>query len=260
MTEPVAPESGPSPAQARWLALGAEAGGFAAALLEHIEPTRRMVLARPMFEELRRGVLPASVLRTWVAQEFDYITSVQAWHGLLVRRIDRIPLRNALVAHMSDELRTDDRRLWLQFAKGWGLSEAEVLGTELLPEMQALNNYLWRLCLDADLVEPIAAINVALKGLTEEIISSSWPALMRHYHGRDGVALDEFATAWLAVHVPANLEHRRNALTLLNAYATSPESQARATFAARRALEYLGLGFDGCYRHGYRTTPGNPES
>jgi pyrroloquinoline quinone (PQQ) biosynthesis protein C len=248
-----------SPARRRWLGLKDDVGGFARELLDHVGPARELVFGRPMIRELKQGTLPVAVLRTWAAQEFDYISSVQAWHGLLLRRIDRIPLRNALVAHMSDELRTDDRSLWLRFAKGWGLSEADVLATELLPEMQALNDYLWRLCLDADLVEPVAALNVALKGITEELIGEVWPPLLRHYHGRDGVSLDEFATAWFAVHVPANLEHRRNALILLNEYAQTPQARARAKFAARRALEYLALGFDGCYRHG-RHLAGNAGS
>lgn len=219
---------------------------FAEELNEHLKPYRQAVLQCQMLQECKQGRLNLGQIRAWVAQQYEYVYSFPAWFGLMLRKVDDPVCREALMMNISEE-RTHPR-LWLQLARGWGLSDEEVGATELCPEMQALNDYLWRITLDGHVIEGGAALCVALEGMSKAVIDEIAPSLYQHYHGRNGVVLDKRAFMWLDTHAVVDVEHGQEGAILVNRYATTAELQGRAKFAARRALEFLCLGFDGVYR------------
>jgi pyrroloquinoline quinone (PQQ) biosynthesis protein C len=219
---------------------------FADALLEYLEPYRQAVLDCSMIQDCKRGTLSLKHIRSWVAQQYDYVHSFPAWFGLLLRKVDDPLCREALMRNIFEE--RAHPKLWFQFTRGWGLSDEEVQATELCPEMQALNDYLWRITHDGHIVEAGSALCVALEGMSKTVIDEIGPSLYQHYHGRNGVKLDNFALMWLKTHATVDVEHGRDGAVLVNCYATTPELQGWAKFAGRRALEFLRLGFDGVWR------------
>jgi pyrroloquinoline quinone (PQQ) biosynthesis protein C len=219
---------------------------FSDDLVQYIQPYRQKVIGCAFLAEVARGGLSVQQCRAWVSQQYRYVHQFPTWLGMLLRKVDDQDCRNALLANLYEE-RTHPG-LWMRFATAWGASEQEVQTTELCPEMQALNDYLGLLSFDGDAAECAAALCVALEGISKNIIELVGPALFKHYHGRDGVKLDKSATAWLTVHSDVDPKHGHEGAILVDRYATTPELRARSRFAARRALEFLQLGFDGVLR------------
>jgi pyrroloquinoline quinone (PQQ) biosynthesis protein C len=220
--------------------------GFEAALLEYLEPYRQAVLDCPMLKECKAGTLSLPQIRSWVAQQYHYVAGFPTWLGLLLRRVDDMQCRIALIKNIAEE--RSHPALWLQLTRGWGLSDDEVFRTELCPEMQALNDYLHLVALEDGPAEGAAALCVALEGMSSAIIAEVGGSLFEHYHGRGGVVLDSFATAWMKVHSEVDPMHGHEGAVLVERYARTPEIQQRVRFTARRALEFLELGFAGVYR------------
>jgi pyrroloquinoline quinone (PQQ) biosynthesis protein C len=219
---------------------------FGDELLAYLEPYRQAVLESPMLGDCARGALPVSTIRAWVAQQYQYVHAFPAWFGAMLGKASDSETREALMLNILEE-RTHPA-LWLQLTRAWGLSDDEVFATELCPEMQALNDYLWLVTRDGHIAEAAAAVGVALEGMSKAVIDRVGPALHRYYHGRDGVVLDRFGLMWLEAHATADPEHSREGAVVVARYATTPELRSRAKFAGRRALEFLRLGFDGVYR------------
>lgn len=223
-----------------------DVGSFTHALAEYLEPFRRAVLESPFIQDCKKGTLTLAQARAWAAQQFDYVNTFPCWFGLMLRQVDRPEFRESLMNNIAEE-RTHPR-LWLQLTRGWGLSDEEVYATELCPEMQALNDFLWRITLDGHVVESAAALGVALEGMSKLVVDEVSPALGQYYHGREGVRLDKFNLAWLEAHADVDPRHGAEGAAIVEHHATTPELQAKARFAARRALEFLRLGFDGVHR------------
>ena len=223
----------------------AEQAMFSDRLEQHLAPYRRHVLECQMIKECQQGTLPVHCIRSWIAQQYAYVYAFPAWFGMVLRKVDDPVCRAAMMANIGEE--RGHPPLWLALAGGWGLSAETVAATELCPEMQALNDYLWCLSFDGHVVQAGAALCVALEGMSKAVIDTITPALARHYNGRDGVRLDAKALGWLTTHATVDVEHEADGANLLDHYATTPELQQKAMFAGRRALEFLRLGFDGVY-------------
>jgi pyrroloquinoline-quinone synthase len=219
---------------------------FADELAAYIQPFRQAVINCPFLRQAATGSLSLRHCRAWVSQQYHYVNQFPAWLGMLLRKVDNPECRNALMTNLYEE-RTHPK-LWMRFATAWGLSEEQIVTTELCPEMQALNDYLSRLAFDGHVAEAGAALCMGLEGISKDIIESVGPALFKYYNGRDGVVLDKSSLAWLTVHSDVDPQHVHEGAILVNRYATTPSVQAKAKFAARRALEFLQLGFDGVHR------------
>lgn len=222
------------------------ANGFAAELAAYLQPYREAVLKCTFLEECKAGKLEVAKCRAWAAQQYHYVAAFPTWLGILLRRVDDADCLDALIKNLAEE-RTHPA-LWLRLTRGWGVSDEEVFRTELCPEMQALNDYLHLVALEDSAAEAGAALCVALEGMSSLIIAEVGPALIQYYHNRNGVVLDDFATAWMKVHADVDPMHGHEGAVLVQHYATTPEIQERTKFKARRALEFLKLGFDGVYR------------
>ena len=217
-------------------------------LEDDLRAERRAVLESPMIVELTAGTLSLPRIRAWVSQEFHYMDAGTAWLGLMVHKSADREYRDFVLANLADEFRGDHRRLWMEFAAAWGLTEDDVRGAEPCPEVEALNDYLWQVCLRGHAVEALAALNVGLEGLSEELIARVWPALFQHYDGRDGVRFDRVSLAWLEAHRELDGGHSGRALALVERLADTDALRVDARQALRRAVSLFRFGLDGCYR------------
>jgi pyrroloquinoline quinone (PQQ) biosynthesis protein C len=220
--------------------------GFAAELAAHLQPYRQAVLDCAFLQDAKTGALTLPQARAWVAQQYHYVAAFPTWLGLLLRRVDDAACRDALIKNLAEE-RTHPA-LWLRMTRGWGLKDEEVFRTELCPEMQALNDHLHLVAMEDSPAEAGAALCVALEGMSAAIIANVGPALFQFYHGKNGVVLDDFATAWMKIHSDVDPMHGHEGAVLVERYATTPEIREATKFKSRRALEYLELGFSGVYR------------
>jgi len=136
---------------------------------------------------------------------------------------------------------------WKQWAAGFGVSK-KVLERPIAPpaEMDAINNYLWRICSHGSLSEAMSAVNFAIEGATGKWTSKANDSLHKYY-SKQGYQINEKTLEWVSAHASYDDKHPEQALEIIKAYATNSEEQAKVRDAAKRSLEYYALALDACY-------------
>lgn len=114
------------------------------------------------------------------------------------------------------------------------------------PEMDAINNYLWRVCTQGSLVEGISAANFAVEGATGEWTKKSEKGFEK-YRNVKGFEVDEKALQWIKAHASYDDRHPEEALEIIKVYATTKDQHEAVKQAAIRALAYYALALDTCY-------------
>ena len=149
-----------------------------------------------------------------------------------------------------DNLRVEKRHadLWIDMARGFGVSKEEVFSTPIIPEVEALTHWMWSITSRGNFVEAVAATNYAIEGVTQGIATIMVKGFMK-YHGQDGVFLDKRAYMWMQAHATYDDLHPYQALEIMKMHATTPEIQQKVTHAAQRSLEYLFLALNACYAY-----------
>jgi pyrroloquinoline quinone (PQQ) biosynthesis protein C len=220
-------------------------------LLDVIQPYQDRVAHHRFFEEFKNGRLTIKQCQGALINFYPLIESFPQYMALSLAKIPagdskvNRKARHWLISNINQErLHT---RWWRQFAYGFSVDET-VLDDEIYPppEIDALNNYLWRICTHGSLVEGMSASNFAVEGATGE-----WTKNISHsfekYCNADGIKINERTLEWVVAHATYDDRHPVEALEIINAYATTKEEQKRVRQAAKRALEYYDLALDACY-------------
>src|SRR5205085_6852933 len=114
---------------------------------------------------------------------------------------------------------------WIDFAQGFAVDAKLFMnGVRAPAEMDAINNYLWRVSTQDSLVEGVAATNYAIEGPTGE-----WTKNVKEgfefYRDKPGVSINERTLAWINAHAAYDDTHPREALEIIKAYATTRSEQ-----------------------------------
>src|SRR5205807_5782554 len=106
--------------------------------------------------------------------------------------------RNLLLTNMNVERR--HANWWKNFAKGFGVADNR-FSKEISPPpmMDAINNYLWRICSFGSLVEGLSALNYAIEGPTGQWSKNVFPGIEK-YRTKHGVEISKRTLEWLRVH------------------------------------------------------------
>jgi pyrroloquinoline quinone (PQQ) biosynthesis protein C len=135
---------------------------------------------------------------------------------------------------------------WCDWAECLDLSREILDQSEPGPMMDAINHYLWNINTNGSLAEGIAATNLAVEWATGE-----WSIRIltgvRSYANRGLANFSKRTMTWLDAHATYDDVHPYEAMELIKMIAVTPEEQARAFKAARRAMEYYLLALDYCY-------------
>jgi pyrroloquinoline quinone (PQQ) biosynthesis protein C len=138
---------------------------------------------------------------------------------------------------------------WRQMARGFGVP-GETLNSLIYPppEMDAINNYLWRVSTHGSLAEGLSAVNFAVEGPTGEWTKRAKKGFKEYRHVEE-LKIEENNLEWIAAHATYDDKHPDEALEIIKAYASTNEEQEKVRQAAKRALEYYALALDACYEH-----------
>lgn len=119
---------------------------------------------------------------------------------------------------------------------------------EIFPpiQMDAVNNYLWRICSHGTLAEGISAANYAIEGATGEWTKKANKSLTKYYN-RKGYKINKKTLEWVTAHSSYDDRHPEQALEIIKAYAATPKEQEQVREAAKRSLEYYALALEACY-------------
>lgn len=219
--------------------------------LERIAPSVDRIVDGPLFSEMAAGCLSMARFRYGLLNCYPLIEDFPAYMGRAIQKVPggREPrndmARNWLMVNISIERM---RTIWYrQWAVDFGVPEA-AFDSRIVPppEVDALNNYLWRVVDQGSLAECIAAVNFAVEGPSGEWTKRVKPNI-RAYADRDGVRFTRGTTMWINAHARYDDKHTPEALEIMKAFATTEQEQERVMLAARRSMDYYAMAADACY-------------
>lgn len=221
------------------------------AFREFIKPYERRVTDSQIFKDLSRGRLTRRRLEGGLINFYPLIESFPKYMAL---SLAKVPAGNApwnrkarywLITNINQErIHTS---WWKQWACGSGIAPS-TFDKEIYPppEMDALNNYLWRVCTYGSLAEAISAANFAVEGPTGVWTRAVAAGLERQYRG-DGTADAGKTLEWVTGHARYDDRHPEEALEIIKAFAGTEEEQEKVRQAAKRSLEYYAMSLEACY-------------
>jgi pyrroloquinoline quinone (PQQ) biosynthesis protein C len=219
--------------------------------IQSIEPYKAKVVNSRIFKEMSRGTLDSKRFRGGLINFYPLIENFPLYMALNLAKVPagdspwNKKTRYWLITNINQE------RLhtvwWKQWAVGFGVPK-EALDKEIRPplEMDAINNYLWRVCTHGSLSEGISAANYAIEGATGEWTKKVKEDLKK-YERVKGAEVNKRTLRWVTAHASYDDRHPDEALEVIKAYATTNEEREKVRQAAQRSLEYYALALDACY-------------
>lgn len=220
-------------------------------LLDVLKPYQEKIKSSKIFESVSTNRLSKSVSQ---GASIDFYPLIESFPQYLGLNLAKVPPGNSewndktrdwLISNIHQERR--HAAWWRRMARRFGVP-AEALNSKTLPppEIDAINNYLWRICTYGSLAEAISAANFAVEGATGEWTKSVREGFKK-YPRVENIDLNENDLEWITAHASYDDKHPGEALEIIKAYATTKEEQLKVRQAAKRALEYYALALDVCY-------------
>jgi pyrroloquinoline quinone (PQQ) biosynthesis protein C len=219
--------------------------------LDLVEPYVDKVVNHKLFKDFSSGSL---TIKQCQGALINFYPLIETFPTYMALNLAKVPLGNSiwnkktrdwLMANISQErLHT---AWWRHFAAGFRVP-SNALDNEIYPppEMDAINNYLWRICTHGSLAEGMSAANFAVEGPTGE-----WTKRVKggfeKYRNVEGIEINEKTLEWVVAHASYDDRHPDEALEIIKAYVTTEEEQEKVKQAAKRTLEYYALALDSSY-------------
>jgi pyrroloquinoline quinone (PQQ) biosynthesis protein C len=219
--------------------------------LDFIRPYQESVANHRLFEEFKKGSLTIRQCQGALVNFYPLIESFPQYMALSLTKIPgsdspcNQKARDWLIRNIHQERLHSE--WWRQFAAGFKV-DVSVFDEEIHPppEMDAINNYLWRVCTHGTLAEGMSASNFAIEGATGE-----WAKNIRgsfeQYSNTQGIVINDRTLEWVSAHASYDDRHPVEALEIIKAFATTLEEQEKVKQAAKRSLEYYSLALESCY-------------
>ena len=193
----------------------------------------RHLLKHPFYVAWTRGELPMETLRTYAGQYYHFESNFPRYVAATYAHLDRAADRRVLLENLVDEEGRDPThpQLWLDFARGLGMSPGAVRRAAAQPGTRALLSAYERLTA-AGAASALAAL-YSYESIFPEIAAEKSRGI-RSMYGIQERAAHEF----FRVHTGADVEHARAEREILEReLARTP---AQRTAARRSAAEAIG--------------------
>ncbi len=222
--------------------------------LNDIEPYENRILDGDCFGKMSRGELPLDTFRHIMLDFYPLVESFPKYMALI---LSRIPMENNdkcnmarywLIENLNIERKHADwYRDWIC---AFGVPR-EVMDKEVFPcpEVDAVNNFLWKICTYGTIPEAIAGLNFSIEGPTGKWAKSVYKNISK-YKNMEGVVLDVKSTMWLKAHARYDDHHPEEALEIIKAFALNEEEQERVRRAAINAMTYYAMASQASYKMG----------
>ena len=133
-------------------------------------------------------------------------------------------------------------------AGGFGITAEELDKVHPPAPMNAVNHYLWNVNTRGNLVESLAATNLAIEWATGDWSSKVYAGIHAYTHHAE-VSINKRTIAWLRAHAHYDDLHPYEAMELIKRLCDKdPVSQRKAFLAAKEGLAYYELALDECYK------------
>jgi len=220
-------------------------------LLRDVADAEARVVSSRLFDEMAAGKLPMRIFRNALVNFYPLVDNFPMYMSGAIRKIpdDGNPLnqlaRNWLIGNIHVERRHSEWfRLW---AIDFGVP-AKTFETRVIPppEMDAVNNFLWRISAQGTLAECLGAINYAIEGATG-LWSKALAKNFSNYRGKTKVRFTKSTSFWVKAHAAYDDKHAPEALELIKMFANTDEGKEAVIAATKRSMEYYALAAEACY-------------
>ncbi len=192
----------------------------------------RHLLKHPFYVAWSHGELPLGTLRDYAGQYYRFESAFPQYVAAAYARLGRPEDRRVLLENLIDEEGRDPTHpeLWLDFARGIGLSRRATLGARPLGATQELLDCYRRLT-GGTPEEAVSAL-YAYESIFPEIAAEKSRGLRAHYGIRDRSTHEFFR-----VHTGADVEHSAAERKILAGLLDhSPAARLRALKASRASI------------------------
>lgn len=218
--------------------------------LSAVEPYQERVLNSPFCVEMAKGTLPMRKFRAGLLYFYPLIEAFPKYMGLTLAKIDQEETRrnNAAREWLLQNINIERKHtLWFrQWAIDFGVSRKDLKKVVPPPEIDAVNNYLWRVVHGGSLAESLAAVNFGIEG-PSGVWSKRAQKKIETYKKRKGVKFRKGTLLWINAHADYDDKHPKEALELIKMFARTREERERVTLAAQRSMAYFAMAADAIY-------------
>jgi pyrroloquinoline-quinone synthase len=171
-------------------------------------------LKHPFYLAWTRGELTKEALIDYARQYYHHVAAFPTYLSAVHAKCDDQSTRKQLLSNLIDEEAGSPNHpeLWLEFAAGLGISEADVRNTEKQPETKELIETFRSVCGNGSTTEGLAAL-YAYESQIPAICESKIDGLQRHYGFTKSDHYEYFT-----VHIDADREHSAAEREILNRY------------------------------------------
>jgi pyrroloquinoline-quinone synthase len=203
------------------------------------------LLRHPFYLAWTRGELNREALADYARQYYHHVAAFPTYLSAVHARCDDQDTRKQLLNNLIDEEAgaPNHPELWLKFAKGLGVTEADVKNAERWPETNNLIDTFRSICGKASTAEGLAAL-YAYESQIPEICESKIDGLKKHYGFTNPTSYEYFR-----VHIEADREHFAAERDMLNAHMNEQNFKS-VKASVNRILDALREMLSGvCRRH-----------
>jgi pyrroloquinoline-quinone synthase len=203
------------------------------------------LLKHPFYLAWTRGELSREALVDYARQYYHHVAAFPTYLSAVHANCDNQTTRKQLLSNLIDEEAGSPNHpeLWLKFAEGLGVSDADVRSTEKKPETKNLIDTFRSVCGDGSIAEGLAAL-YAYESQIPAICESKIDGLKKYY----GVTNPEHYR-YFTVHIVADREHSAAERSMLGAYVDNHSFES-VRASVNRVLNALWKTLSGvCRRH-----------
>jgi pyrroloquinoline quinone (PQQ) biosynthesis protein C len=135
------------------------------------------------------------------------------------------------------------REWWIDCGVPLGIKPREFAEHLPTPQIEAHQNFLWRVVRERPVADAVAALNYAVEGATGEWTRKMRGATRERFE-KLGIRFDDRALKWFDAHAEYDDKHPAEALEVVKIFAEDEPSMMRAAAAAARSLEYYKMALD----------------
>ena len=216
----------------------------------HLDSIDRQIVAKhllthPFYLAWTRGELSMAALADYARQYYHHVAAFPTYLSAVHARCDDQPTRKQLLDNLIDEEAGSPNHpeLWLQFAKGLGVSKEDVQSSEKWNETSNLIGTFRSVCSEGTTAEGLAAL-YAYESQIPAVSESKIKGLVENYQMTEPRHYQYFS-----VHIGADREHAAAERAMLDEAVTDDNSATTAN-AVDRVLDALWEMLSGvCRRH-----------
>ncbi len=220
-------------------------------------PFKDRISQHPFFVAMADGTLIVECFRYALLHFYPLVAHFPSYMGLALSKATQFDKSGVIETRdwLIQNIKVEERHLnWYRdWAQGFGLSIAELDAVEPSAAMNAVNHFLWNINTRGDLVESLAATNLAIEWATGDWSCRVY-AGVQSYQAHPEINIDKRSLAWLRAHAHYDDLHPYEAMELIKRLCGNDLHRQRKAFnAAKEGLAYYELALDECYKTQIKT-------